>query len=184
MDYQVKLRRKNYVTPKHYLDFINIYLRLLVEKDNYIQAQCERLIGGMTKIEEASGELAILNEKLAVQKVIVEKATKECEAMLGEIEAGTNAAMEKKDYASLRSNEIEEQARIISIEQADAEEALSAALPALEAARLALSDLDKSDITEIRSFATPPEPVQVGLQTDNDEYQFFLVFTLNTISHQ
>lgn len=38
---------------------------------------------------------------------------------------------------------------------------MSAALPALEAARLALADLDKNDITEIRSFATPPEAVQV-----------------------
>ena len=46
------------------------------------------------------------------------------------------------------------------MEKADAEEALTAALPALEAARLALEDLEKSDITEIRSFATPPEPVQ------------------------
>lgn len=37
---------------------------------------------------------------------------------------------------------------------------LVAAMPALEAARLALEDLEKSDITEIRSFATPPEAVQ------------------------
>lgn len=160
-EYLLKLRRKNYVTPKHYLDFIQIYLRLLVEKDNYIQAQCERLTGGMKKIEEARGELDILNEKLAIQKVVVGEATEACEKMLAEIEAGTKVATEKKDVASLRSNEIEEQARIISIEQADAEEALTAALPALEVARLALSDLEKSDITEIRSFATPPEAVQV-----------------------
>lgn len=66
-DYLLKLRRKNFVTPKHYLDFIIIYEKLLVEKDNYIQAQCERLRGGMTKIEEASAELEILNAKLAEQ---------------------------------------------------------------------------------------------------------------------
>ncbi|CAG9821168.1 unnamed protein product [Phaedon cochleariae] len=160
VDYLAKLRRKNYVTPKHYLDFITTYLRLLEEKDNYINAQCERLKSGLTKIAEASGELEILNKKLAKQKVIVTQATQACEEMLAEIEAGTKKATDKKDVASLKSTEIEEQARIISIEQAEAEEALSAALPALETARLALSDLDKSDITEIRSFATPPEPVQ------------------------
>lgn len=33
-------------------------------------------------------------------------------------------------------------------------------MPALEAARIALEGLEKSDITEIRSFATPPEAVQ------------------------
>ncbi|KAF2892470.1 hypothetical protein ILUMI_13689 [Ignelater luminosus] len=161
VDFLVKLRRKNYVTPKHYLDFINTYLKLLDEKNNYINAQCNRLMGGLIKIEEASGELEILNAKLAVQKVIVTEATEACEVMLREIEAGTAAATYKKDVASLRSNEIEEQSKIIGLEQADAEEALSAAMPALEMARLALAELDKSDITEIRSFATPPEAVQV-----------------------
>jgi dynein heavy chain len=38
-DFLLKLRRKNYVTPKHYLDFIQIYLKLLDEKNNYIKAQ-------------------------------------------------------------------------------------------------------------------------------------------------
>lgn len=158
--YLTTLRRKNYVTPKHYLDYITTYLKLLEEKGNYNNAQCDRLKSGLLKIEEASGELAILNAKLEKQKVVVGKATAECEAMLAEIESGTKIATDKKDIASLKSTEIEEQAKLISIERADAEEALSAALPALETARLALSDLDKADITEIRSFATPPEPVQ------------------------
>lgn len=160
-DFLMKLRRKNYVTPKHYLDFIQIYQNLLDEKNNYIDAQCDRLMGGMTKIEEASAELDILNKKLAIQKRIVTEATEACEAMLAEIEEGTMIATQKKDIASTKSVEIEEQAKIIGVEQAEAEEALSAALPALETARLALSDLDKSDITEIRSFATPPEAVQI-----------------------
>lgn len=42
----------------------------------------------------------------------------------------------------------------------EAEEVLKEALPALEAARTALSNLDKGDITEIRSFSTPPAAVQ------------------------
>ena len=61
----------------------------------------------------------------------------------------------------MKSAEITEQSAVIAEEKSEAEEALSAALPALEAARLALADLDKNDITEIRSFATPPEAVQV-----------------------
>ncbi|XP_060518939.1 LOW QUALITY PROTEIN: dynein axonemal heavy chain 10 [Cylas formicarius] len=160
-DFAMTLRRKNYVTPKHYLDFISTYLRLLREKGRFIDGQCERLASGLGKIDEASAELAILNAKLAEQKIVVAEATRRCEIMLAEIEAGTLAATNKKDVASLKSTEIEEQARVISVEQAEAEEALSAALPALETARLALSDLNKADITEIRSFATPPEAVQI-----------------------
>lgn len=67
----------------------------------------------------------------------------------------------KQQVAAIKSVEITQQSEIISEEKGEAMEALSAALPALEAARLALADLDKNDITEIRSFATPPEAVQV-----------------------
>ena len=38
-EFQQKLRRSNYVTPKNYLDFINTYLKLLEEKDKFILSQ-------------------------------------------------------------------------------------------------------------------------------------------------
>lgn len=72
----------------------------------------------------------------------------------------TDKANVKKELASEKQVEVEKASQIIGVEKAEAEEALLEAMPALEAARLALDDLEKSDITEIRSFATPPEPVQ------------------------
>ncbi|CAH1165598.1 unnamed protein product [Phyllotreta striolata] len=160
-EYLLKLRRKNFVTPKHYLDFIGSYLRLLEEEDGSVNAQCDRLNSGLTKIAEASADLDILNEKLAVQQVVVKQAAEDCEVMLIEIDESTKIAVEKKDVASLKSVEIEEQSKIIKVEQSEAEASLALALPVLENARLALGELDKADITEIRSFTTPPEPVQI-----------------------
>ncbi|KAJ4435378.1 hypothetical protein ANN_17992 [Periplaneta americana] len=160
-EFLLKLRRRNYVTPKHYLDFIHVYLKLLDEKNNYIIAQCERLAGGMAKILEASEELNELNKKLEIQKIAVAEKTRACEELLAEIKEATAMASEKKETATIKSIEIEEKSKVISAEKAEAEEALAEALPALEAARLALSELDKGDITEIRSFATPPEPVMI-----------------------
>ncbi|CAK1584360.1 unnamed protein product [Parnassius mnemosyne] len=160
-EFLARLRRNNYVTPKHYMDFLTSYISLLGEKDAFIVAQCERLKGGLAKIEEANVQLEDLNAKLAVQKVIVAEQTKECEILLKEISTATEAAVGKQQVAAEKSQEITEQSKVIAEEKSEAEEALSAALPALEAARLALSDLDKNDITEIRSFATPPEAVQV-----------------------
>ena len=80
--------------------------------------------------------------------------------MLAEISEGTVIATEKKTLAQAKGVEIEEQSKIIVVEKKEAEEALAEALPALEAARLALDDLDKNDVTEIRSFAKPPKVVQ------------------------
>lgn len=52
--------------------------------------------------------------------------------------------------AEKKAMEIAEQNKVISVEKADAEKSLEEAMPALEAARTALQNLDKSDVTEIR----------------------------------
>lgn len=59
-------------------------------------------------------------------------------------------AEEKKNLAENKAKEIEEQNKVIAVEKKDAEDSLAEALPALEAAHIALQDLEKSDVTEIR----------------------------------
>uniref|UniRef100_A0A673CHG9 Dynein axonemal heavy chain 10 n=1 Tax=Sphaeramia orbicularis TaxID=375764 RepID=A0A673CHG9_9TELE len=159
--FQQKLRRCNYVTPKNYLDFINTYCNLLEEKDQYILAQCKRLEGGLDKLKEASEQLAELNVKLAEQKVVLAEKSTACTALLEEISTNTTVAEEKKTLAESKAKEIEEQNKVIAVQKKEAEHSLAEALPALEAARHALQDLEKSDVTEIRSFAKPPKQVQV-----------------------
>ncbi|XP_017478046.1 PREDICTED: dynein heavy chain 10, axonemal [Rhagoletis zephyria] len=160
-EYLLKLRRNNYVTPKHYLDFINTYLRLLEERNNFISMQRNRLKEGISKIDDAAKQIEELRLIVSEQKANVAKASKECEAMLVDIEESTQKANVKKAEASEKSIEVEIKGKQIAIEKEDAEEALAEAMPALEEARRALADLDKAQITEIRSFATPPPQVQV-----------------------
>ncbi|XP_011694340.1 PREDICTED: dynein heavy chain 10, axonemal [Wasmannia auropunctata] len=160
-DFVTKLRRRNYVTPRHFLDFINTYLKLLVEKKNFINSRCARLSGGLQKIMEASVTLTELNEVLDVQKIQVDDQTRGCEQLLAFIGKSTDVALEKKNLREERRKEIEDKKKMIAKEEAEAKHALAEAQPALDAAKLALSDLEKADITEIRSFTTPPEPVQI-----------------------
>lgn len=44
--------------------------------------------------------------------------------------------------------------------QGEAEVALAEAMPALQSAKLALEDLNREDITEIRAFKNPPRAVE------------------------
>ncbi|KAF7484145.1 hypothetical protein GHT09_004373 [Marmota monax] len=155
-----KLRRSNYVTPKNYLDFINTYSKLLDEKTQFNIAQCKRLEGGLDKLKEATIQLDELNQKLAEQRVVLAEKSAACEALLEEISTNTVVAEEKKKLAEEKAIEIEEQNKIIAVEKAEAETALAEVMPILEAAKLELQKLDKSDVTEIRSFAKPPRQVQ------------------------
>jgi len=155
-----KMRRDNYVTPKSYLDFIGTYLRLLADRNVANVAQCERLISGMEKLVQSNAELKILNAMLDAQRIEVDKKTEICRVLLITIVSSTSEAEEKKITVLQKGKEIVEQNKIIEVEKREAEDILEEALPALEAAKAALDDLDKNDVTEIRSFAKPPKPVQ------------------------
>ncbi|XP_030358369.1 dynein heavy chain 10, axonemal isoform X4 [Strigops habroptila] len=159
-----KLRRTNHVTPKNYLDFINTYAKLLEEKNEFISAHCKRLDGGLIKLEEASVQLVELNRKLAEQEIVLAEKSAACEALLREISENTEVAEEKKKQAEEKAVEMEEQNKIIAVEKAAAESALAEVIPILDAAKLELQKLDKSDVTEIRSFAKPPVQVQAVLE--------------------
>jgi dynein heavy chain, axonemal len=158
--FAAKLRRRNYTTPKNYLDYIGTYLQILERKDKANKAQQDRLNVGIEKIKEAEIALKILNDELAVQKVLVAKRTEEVEALLKEIASGTAEASEKKNLAIIKSKEIEVQTIVINKEKGEAEVALEEAMPALEAAKLALDELGKNEITEIRAFKNPPRAVE------------------------
>jgi len=155
-----QLRRVNYVTPKNYLDFLNSYLDLLDRKDKYVLGQCTRLEGGINKIAEATVQLDKMNAQLAVQKVELKKSSDECAVMLEEIQEKTSVATEKQAFAEAKQKQLAEEAIEITAQKKDAEESLAVALPALEEAREALKNLDKSDVTEVKSFSTPPPAVQ------------------------
>lgn len=104
----------------------------------------------MTKIAEASDTLEELNAILAIQRVKVDEQTMNCEQLLKSIGESTNIAKEKQTISMEKRQEIEVQNKIIVKESKEAKTALAEAQPALEAARLALNDLEKGDITEIR----------------------------------
>ncbi|XP_062480123.1 dynein axonemal heavy chain 10 isoform X3 [Pezoporus occidentalis] len=159
-----KLRRTNHVTPKNYLDFINTYAKLLEEKNEFILAHCKRLDGGLIKLKEAGVQLVELNKKLAEQEIVLAEKSAACEALLREISENTEVAEEKKKQAEEKAVEMEEQNKIIAVEKAAAESALAEVIPILDAAKLELQKLDKSDVTEIRSFAKPPVQVQAVLE--------------------
>lgn len=104
----------------------------------------------MQKITKASVTLTELNKVLAVQRIKVGDQTKSCEQLLASISESTDVALEKKNLSEEKRKEIEDKKRMIVKEETEARQVLAEAQPALDAAKFALGELDKADITEIR----------------------------------
>ncbi|GMF23629.1 unnamed protein product [Phytophthora lilii] len=151
-----ELRRHYYVTPKNYLDFISNYRLQLKENKVKVTASIARLKGGLTKLVEAAQAVDVMQIELSEKKVIVDEKTLACEALIKTIEEKSAVASKQQEVAAATQIECEKASVLIAREKEEADAALLEALPAVEAAAAALQDLSKADLTELKSFASPP----------------------------
>ncbi|KAJ7569126.1 hypothetical protein O6H91_01G062100 [Diphasiastrum complanatum] len=159
-EFEQKMRRHNYVTPKNFLDFIMNY-RTSLHKNRVNNTEVATwLNGGLQKLIQAKREVSEMQVTLADAKVIVDAKTNECNQLLEVISKNTAQVQAKQIIAQEKQMDLSRQSEVITREKDEAELALTEAIPALEAAAEALNSLRKDEITEIRSFAKPHILVQ------------------------
>jgi dynein heavy chain len=159
--FEAKFKRRNYATPKNYLDFLDGYATLLDTNRGKVDTMSTRLASGLEKLISAAEQVATMSTELSEKVIVVNAKKKEVEALINDINTKTEAANKRQGEAQSMAKQIEEDNVVITREKAGADEALAEALPALAAAAEALENLEKKDITEIKSMASPPKPVMI-----------------------
>ncbi|RHZ29128.1 hypothetical protein DYB31_003742, partial [Aphanomyces astaci] len=158
--FQSQLQRHVYTTPKSYLDLIQLYLKMLKIKQTELQNIKSRMEIGVKKLDETNSIVDNLKgELIKLQPILMQKAA-EAEVLLKQVSIDQKAAAEVRLRVSKDEAVVGKQAEEVSILQADAQKDLDIAMPALSNAQTALNSLSKSDITEVKSFAKPPEAVE------------------------
>ncbi|XP_034948410.1 dynein beta chain, ciliary-like [Chelonus insularis] len=152
-------KRYNYTTPKSFLEQISLYSKLLQQKTHELLGTIKRLENGITKLETCGEQVDGLKAILAVQEVELKKKNEIADKILAEVrEENTKAEIEKAIVS-------EEEARVAEIKevvwekQKRCDEDLAKAEPAVRQAEAALDTLNKNNLTELKSFGTPPEAV-------------------------
>jgi dynein heavy chain, axonemal len=156
MQYLQEEKRYNYVTPTSFLELISFYKRLLREKREDVRKNISRLENGLQTLIRTNNDVVHLQEYLRDKKKEVEAKRHAADLLLEEMgtqraEAEAQQAIadnerSKADILASEAKEIEAQAAID----------LAAAKPAMDAAHEAVNCLDKSSMTELKSFTKPP----------------------------
>jgi dynein heavy chain len=159
-----ELRRRYYITPKSYLDLIALYLESLGSKRTEMEAARSRLANGLDKLNECNQLVEEMDVQMAALKPVL-KEKSEATAELLKVVAVDQADAEKMAaVVNVEAEAAKKKAAEVQIIKDDAQADLDKALPALEAAVTALQSLDKSHITEMKSFAKPPPLVQTVME--------------------
>ena len=162
--FEEQLKRKTFVTPKFYLDFIRSYRKLLGTKRTRSDQLVRRLEGGLMTLIKAAEETKVLSEELAEKNKEINEKKEIVEELIRDIHEKTAIAAEQQATAAEKKAFLDVESVKIQKEKAEADKMLEEAIPALAAAAEALKNLEKSDITEIRQFKEPPFWVKVVCQ--------------------
>ena len=152
-------KRYNYTTPKSYLEQIALYKRLLQVKYKELQEKIVRLENGLVKLQSTSKQVDDLKDKLAAQEVEVKQKNEDADKLIKIVGAETEKVGKEKAIADEEQKKVSEISLEVGKKAEDCERDLSKALPALEAAQKALDTLDKTSLTEMKSFPNPPSLV-------------------------
>ncbi|KAL0241591.1 hypothetical protein GEMRC1_006826 [Eukaryota sp. GEM-RC1] len=152
-------RRHVYTTPKSFLELIDVYLSMIRDKKLDIQNTIDRLESGLIKLNQTAADVDQLKVDLEAQQVVVEGKKEAAAKLLDQVAKETEIVESEQALASVEAGKCAEKEAHVSTVQRDCEKDLERALPAVEAAEAALNTLNKPNLTELKSMATPPGDV-------------------------
>ncbi|CAK1600591.1 unnamed protein product [Parnassius mnemosyne] len=159
-----EMRRANHVTPTNYLELVSGYKRMLKNKRAEVALQANKLRNGLGKVEETTKLVGQMSEELATAQVQVAEYTEQCVEYMGVINMQQRNADEQQRSVAARSKKTQEEEvqckRLADAAMRD----LASAMPALDEAVKALDALNKKDITEVKSYAKPPQKVEMVME--------------------
>lgn len=159
-------RRYNYTTPKSYLEQITLYSKLLLAKSVELQAKVKRLENGLDKLKSTAAQVDELKRKLAIQEVELKEKNEAADALIEIVGIETEKVSIEKRLADEEEEKVAVIAEEVSKKQKDCEEDLLKAEPALLAAQEALNTLNKANLTELKSFGSPPGKIRFTFMID------------------
>ncbi|VDL18993.1 unnamed protein product [Hymenolepis diminuta] len=158
-DYLTYDRRYNYTTPKSFLEQIHLYENMLNKRDQEIKGKIVRLENGLQKLESTAQQVDDLKAKLATQEVELTQKNEDANKLLEIVSAETAKVVAEKAVADEEEKKVAKIRAEVSAKQRECEADLAKAEPALMAAQEALNTLNKNNLTEMKSFGTPPAAV-------------------------
>ena len=137
---------------------------MLKEKREQISLEIEKFRKGLSKIQDASDKVELLSLELVENQEKIEQSSKDCDEFMNTITEQTKFADEEQRVVSIQRETIALEAANVGLLKEQAVIDLEKAMPALNDAIAALNSLNKKDLSEIKSYASPPKKVELVLQ--------------------
>lgn len=148
-------QRRVFTTPKSFLSYVQLYKKMLAARKAMVVSNMERLAKGLQKLQTTGEQVDELKIKLAQQDIELTLKNEVAEKLIQKVAMDTEKVNSQKLIADEEERKVNQITQDVSERQAQCENDLKAAEPALAAAAKALNTLNKANLTELKSFGSP-----------------------------
>ncbi|CAH2045643.1 unnamed protein product, partial [Iphiclides podalirius] len=138
---------------------IALYGKLLDTKTDDLTMMISRLENGLDKLASCAADVAVLKVTLAEQEQILKVKNKAAEELIEVVGAESEKVSKEKAFAAEEEKKVKVIEEDVTIKAKICADDLAKAEPALIAAQEALNTLNKNNLTELKSFGSPPDAV-------------------------
>lgn len=132
---------------------------MLKKKALELSQKTERLENGLLKLQSTASQVDDLKAKLASQEIELKQKNEDADKLIEKVGVETEKVSKEKAIADAEEEKVQVIAKDVGEKQKSCEEDLAKAEPALIAAKEALNTLNKTNLTELKSFGSPPAAV-------------------------
>lgn len=150
-----QLRRRYYLTPTSYLDFINLFIGMLDEKTANERENLARFVSGRQKMISTDATIAVMKKQIETMQPQLEAASKNAAIVSVEVK-------DEMEKAEVVERDVSKQESEASVQQKSASEiasvanaALAEAEPEIKKAEDALNAIEQSHIFELSQTKVP-----------------------------
>ncbi|XP_050702243.1 dynein heavy chain, cytoplasmic-like isoform X2 [Eriocheir sinensis] len=153
------------ITPRHYLDFINHFVKLYNEKRSELEEQQLHLNVGLGKIAETVEQVEQMQKSLAIKNQELQAKNEAANLKLKQMVKDQQEAEKQKVASQELQEQLEAQTVRITIKREEVMKDLSKVEPAVQDAQNAVKSIKKQHLVEVRSMANPPPMVKLALES-------------------
>ncbi|KRX27972.1 Dynein heavy chain, cytoplasmic [Trichinella nelsoni] len=157
--------RTVFITPRHFLDFINHYVKLFHEKRKDLVDQQRHLNIGLSKIVETEQQVTELQKSLSLKSKELEEKNALANEKLKQMLSNRQEAENQKHMSEQIQSNLQQQLAEVAAKKSDVMKQLAQVEPAVIDAQNAVKSIKKQHLVEVRSMANPPGLVKLALES-------------------
>ncbi|QQP51744.1 Dynein heavy chain_ cytoplasmiclike [Caligus rogercresseyi] len=153
------------ITPRHFLDFINHFVKLYGEKRAALEEEQLHLNVGLSKIAETVEQVEEMQKSLAVKSAELQTKNEAANAKLKQMVKDQQEAEKQKTQSQEIQKVLELQKVEIAEKTSEVMIDLEKVEPAVIDAQQAVKSIKKQHLVEVRSMSNPPAIVKLALES-------------------